>query len=272
MSVEGEFAERVRKRREDGFAGRGSRRLGRGEKFAERVRRRSGREIAAAEWWKERGGSAFAERVMARGVSFGTGGFPGTILIFLKQQSSSSSDQHFYQLLLRLNQTWQSRIVSKQERAVYRDALALSIVKRLEHFLKPKEAWRGQLSVGKELTVFRDIATIFVNRGSRPDLAKKAERDLVKVLSKAYYENNPERQAKEDPIFKRQITHEELVMTKRTVADLEEQVKKQSTLLFQLQKNVETAIQVPEPDMGKITGEVMKRMEREMHLERLRRG
>lgn len=272
MSVEGEFAERVRKRREDGFAGRGSRRLGRGETFAERVRRRGGRLNAASERWKERDGSAFADRVMARGVSFGTSGYTGTILIFLKQQSSSSSDQHLYQLLLRLNQTWQNRIVSKQERTVYRDALALSIVKRLERFLKPKEAWRGQLSVGKELTVFRDIATIFVNRGSRPDLAKKAERDLVKVLSRAYYENNPERQTKEDHIYQRQITHEELVTTKRTVADLEEQVKKQSTLLFQLQKNVETAIQVPEPDMGKITGEVMKRMEREMHLERLRRG
>ncbi|MBD5469528.1 MAG: hypothetical protein HDR21_15490 [Lachnospiraceae bacterium] len=243
MSVEGEFAERVRKRHEGRFAGSASRRIGFRETFAERVRRKSGRVNAAAGWRKERGGSSFAERVMARGVSFDTSGLSGTIIILLKKQSSSSSENHFYQLLL-----------------------------RLERVLKPKEAWRGLLSVQKELTVFRDIATIFVNRASRPDLAKKAERELVKVLSRAYYENHPERQKKEDHIFQRRITHEELVMTKRTVTDLEEQVKKQRALLFQLQKNVETAVQAPEPDVGKLTGEIMKRMEREMHLERLRRG
>ena len=209
---------------------------------------------------------------MARGVSFDTSGISGSIIILLNNQSSFSSENHFYQLLMRLNQTWQNRIVSKQDHAAYRDALTLSIVKRLERALKPKEAWRGQLSVGKELTVFRNIATIFVNRASRPDLAKKAERELVKVLSRAYYENQPERQNKEDHIFRRQITHEELVMTKRTVTDLEEQVKKQRALLLQLQKNVETAVQAPEPDLGKLTGEVMRRMEREVHLERLRRG
>lgn len=304
MSVEEEFAQCVRARRERAFGGwiciksmrtftetiRGCDKSRfaeqtpdrRGIRFAEQARGRGGIRFAKrlqghnSEMFAGRvmngSGMHFAKRVIEKSTPVMMGGFSGAPRILLKQQTKPSGDNYFYKLLLRLNQTWQNANVLKQKGVADREALALSIVKRMERILKPKEVWHGQLAVQKELTVFRDIATIFVNRGSRPDLAKKAERDLVKILSREYRENAPLKESRENRVYQRQITQEELVTTKRTVTGMEEQINRQKTLLIDLQKKMETDIQIPEPDMGRITGEVMKRIEKEMHLERLRRG
>lgn len=299
MSVEDEFAENVRARHAGPFEkltcaahgrdfGAAAAPVGRGttpaaEAFVRRIRKRS--KNSSVRRIFEQHDDAFAERILNRfsmrsaahifgeAPLSGAFGFSEAPLIFLKRHPKTSTDNFVYQLLLRMNRTWQSIQVRKEKAAAaYRDALVQSIVKRMERIVKPEGGWHKQPAVQKELTVFRDIATIFVNRGSRPDLAKKAERELVKILSREYRENHPERKISEDHIYQRQITHEELVTTRRTVAGLEEQINRQKTLLLQLQKRMETAIPVPEPDIGKLTGEVMRRMEREMHLERLRRG
>lgn len=195
-------------------------------------------------------GNGLAIRILERGTSFRAGSFPETPLVLLVSGKGDSVNRYFRELLLSLNRTWKLIQVSEQKREAYRDALAQNIVKRLEKQRRPVGVWHGQASGQKELTVFRDIATIFVNRGSRPDLAKKAERDLVKILNR----------------------ESELVMTKRTVTELEEQVRKQRTLITELRQKIDTVVCVPEPDVGRVAGEVMRRMEREMHLERLRRG
>ena len=233
-------------------------------------------------WSTARTSEAFARHIMdgsvmwseARmrgyGISPATDFFSGTPFVFLKQQGRTSADNHYYRLLLRLERFLTNRKILNPEESAKQ--IIQKSLRNAGFFFKSKDAWHEQHTVQKELTVFRNIATIFVNRGSRPDLAKKAERELVKILSRAYHENNPEKQKKETHIYQRQITHEELVMTRRTVTELEEQVKKHKTLLFQLQKNIESAQTAPEPDLSRIAGEVMKRMEREMHLERLRRG
>ena len=56
------------------------------------------------------------------------------------------------------------------------------------------------------------------------------------------------------------------------VGVLEERVKLQETILTELRRKIVAAASVPDADIKKITGEVVKQMEREMHLERLRRG
>lgn len=217
-------------------------------------------------------GIAFAARIRKHWLPSGAEIFPETPRVLFKPRRAASSNQYFYQLLLRLNRVWQEERAWKAKSAARRDAFARNIVKRMERLVRTKEEWHGTPLVQKELTVFRDIATIFVHRGSRPDLAKKAERDLVKILNREYRERDRSRRTEEAPVYQRKVTHEELVTTKRTLAGVEEQLNRQKTLLLQLQKSMETAIRTPEPDMGKLTDEVMKRMEREMHLERLRRG
>ncbi|MCM1103331.1 MAG: hypothetical protein NC409_04415 [Clostridium sp.] len=218
-------------------------------------------------------GAAFAARIRKHWLPSGAEIFPETPRVLFKPRRAASSDQYFYQLLLRLNRAWQKEQAWKAKSTARREAFAQSIVKRMERFvIRTKAEWSGTPLMQKELTVFRDIAAIFVHRGSRPDLAKKAERDLVKILNREYREHDPPRNTGEAPVYQRRTAHEELVTTKRTLAGVEEQLNRQKTLLLQLQKSMETAIRTPEPDMGKLTDEVMKRMEREMHLERLRRG
>lgn len=279
MSVEEEFAERIRKRHAEkttGFA----RKQGAGP-LAGRIREQSG--ALAGRLQNRNGGlsirrlrqpdgAAFAARVRKRRPPYETEAFPETARILFRPQRTASSSHSCYQLLLRLYQVWQKEQAGRAKSAARRDALAQSIVKRMERLVGTRTKWRGSPLMQKELTVFRNIATIFVHRGSRPDLAKKAERDLVRILNREYRERDPSGRTEEAPVYQRQITHEELVTTRRTVAGLEEQLNRQKTLLFQLQKNMESVIRTPEPDMGKITEEVMKRMERDMHLERLRRG
>lgn len=73
-------------------------------------------------------------------------------------------------------------------------------------------------------------------------------------------------------ILRTQSYQEELGSTKRMVGMLEEQMKLQETILTELRQKIAANVNVPETNIKKITGEVMRQMEREMHLERLRRG
>lgn len=278
--IERVFAEKRIGRGAAGFAGRRTKRIEKGP--AARVKKRTETGLAAGVFIRRgeaffkriesRGGARFAARILERCPSFEAGGFQGTVLVHRKQLPLHSEMNNVQELLIKFQTTWNHNILSEQKRLICQNALAQSIAERLTHYVKPVKIWQGQLPVDKELTVFRDIAAIFVNRGSRPDLAKKAQRDLVKILSREFYENDPDRKAKDTTLHVQKNVQEELVTTKRTVMTLEEQVKQQKTLLTELTRKLETAVKPPEWDVGKMTSEVMKRMEREMHVERLRRG
>lgn len=231
---------------------------------------RSGAALAAR---IQSGGTVrFAARILERYLSLKPDGFRGTPLIYMKRQRSVADVNNVQKILLRFQKTWNQSILSEQKRALFRNAVAQSVVIRMERYLDTAKTPYITVSEQKEMTVFRDIATIFVNRGSRPDLAKKAERELVKILSREFYERGPDRGAEPAALYQKKNVQEELVMTKRTVTRLEEQVEQQKTILTELNRKMESAVRKPEWDAGKITAEVMKRMEREMHLERLRRG
>lgn len=249
-------AARVKKRTEDGLAA--GIRIRHGEAFVKRI--------------QSKGGALFAAHILNRSPSLETGGFHGTVLVHKREPSFHTNLNSVQKIFMQFRTAWNQSFLSEQKRLIFRNALAQSIAERLTRYIKPVKVWHGQLPVEKELTVFRDIASIFVNRGSRPDLAKKAERDLVKILSREFYENAPAGRTKDTALYTQKNVQEELVTTRRTVMTLEEQVKQQKTLLTELTRKIETSVKLPEWDVGKMTSEVMKRMEREMHVERLRRG
>lgn len=249
-------AARAKKRTEDGLAS--DIRIRRGELFIKRI--------------QNRGGALFAAHILKRRPSFADGGFHGTVLVYKRGPSFCTNMNNVQKMFMQFRTTWNQSVLSEQKRMICQNALAKGIAERLTRYVKPVKVWHGRLPVEKELTVFRDIASIFVNRGSRPDLAKKAERDLVKILSREFYENDPAGKIKNTTLYTQKNVQEELVTTRRTVMTLEEQVKQQKTLLTELTRKIETNVKPPEWDVGKMTSEVMKRMEREMHVERLRRG
>ncbi len=286
------FAERIASRSGSAFAERIASRSG--SAFAERIASRSG--SAFAERIASRSGSAFAERVASRlgstfagyimdasGVLFagrmiaehtGFGAYyaMGTELVFYKERQGGTPGKSLYELLLRFYMTWQNYVKTGQKFYAGRDTLAQAIVKKLERRLGEKSGRDQRVPMYRELTVFRNIASIFVNRGSRPDLAKKAERELVKILSREFYEGGHVREHRENKVYKKQENRQEIVSTKRMIGTLEEQLKLQKTVVTELERKVRSFESPPQLNMNKIAGEVMRQMEREMHLERLRRG
>lgn len=201
----------------------------------------------------------FAERIIENHTAFCAYRMTGTPLVLFRQRPTASSEPSVYNLLLRFHMTWQN-IATWQNVVPWQN-----IVRTGQRLISGREAQ-------KELTVFRNIATIFVNRGSRPDLAKKAERELVRTLSAEFYERGRGRTQKEKTAVKKREATEEIVGAKRIVSTLEEQMRVQKTVIAELQKKVSAAPSAPELNMNRLTEEVMKRMEREMRLERLRRG
>lgn len=274
------FAEKLTRRGAAAFAGRRTKRMEKGP--AARVKKRTEERLAAGirirhgeafvKRIQGRGGALFAAHILNRSPSLEAGGFRGTVLVHKREASFHTGLNNVQKIFMQFRTAWNQSFLSEQKRMIFWNALAQSIAERLTRYIKPVKVWHGQLPVEKELTVFRDIASIFVNRGSRPDLAKKAERDLVKILSREFYENAPAGRTKDTALYTQKNVQEELVTTRRTVMTLEEQVKQQKTLLTELTRKIETSVKPPEWDVGKMTSEVMKRMEREMHVERLRRG
>lgn len=218
------------------------------------------------------GKHTFADRIIAKYTQFGIYRDRDADLVFFvpdrrresgKKESSPAPAASSYGLLFRFYMTWQN--YRKNDRDY------------------------------KEYAVFRNVASIFENKSSRPDAAKKAERELLRMLSSDFYEElifrrerrertaGPKKQAaggdeSRSAAFARaqirqtQSWKEELGSTKHMVGVLEERVKLQETILTELRRKIVTAASVPDADIKKITGEVVKQMEREMHLERLRRG
>lgn len=278
--IERVFAEKLTSRGAAGFAGHRKTCMEKGP--AARAKKRTENGLAAGicirngevfvKRIQNRGGALFAAHILKRRPSFDEGGFYGTVLVHKREPSFCKNMNSVQKIFMQFRATWNYSALSEQKRLICQKALAQSIAERLTRYVKPVKMWHGGLHVEKELTVFRDIASIFVNRGSRPDLAKKAERDLVKILSREFYENDPDGKIKNTTLYTQKNVQEELVTTRRTVVTLEEQMKQQKTLLTELTRKIETSMKPPEWDVGKMTSEVMKRMEREMHVERLRRG
>ncbi len=264
------FVERIAERSGSGFAERIAGRPGSG--FAERIAGRAGN--AFAQKVMDSCGVLFAGRIIAAHTQLGVCAAADSQLVLLKRQAAPSAESVMYRFLLRLSVMWQSALHNERKFYGKRAAEMQSLMKKLERRAGEPAGHRGLIPAYRELAVFHNIASVFVNRGSRPDLAKKAERELVKILSTEYFEGgrDREREHRERMVNKKQAVREEFAGTKRIVRTLEEQIREQRTLIDELQHRVLAAPRQPEPDMNKITGEVMKRMEREMHLERLRRG
>lgn len=221
--------------------------------------------------------NTFADRIMTKYTRFGSyrGRETGLVLFGARQRKtveirkvSTTPAVSLYKLLLRFYMTWQNYVRSGQRISVSRDISD-----------KTSRSY-------KEYAAFWNIATIFTNRGSRPDLAKKAERELLRMLSFEFYEEmiprrwrreNGESQTlipgdRQEELRRMQNCQRELGSTKRMVGMLEEQIKVQETILTELRQKMLVPGYVPETNIKKITGEVIKQMDREMHLERLRQG
>lgn len=207
----------------------------------------------------------FAERIIENHTAFCAYRMTGAPLVLFRQRPASSSKKSVYNLLLRFHMTWHN-ILPWQNVVPWQSIVSWqNVVQTGQRLISGREAQ-------KELTVFRNIATIFVNRGSRPDLAKKAERELVRTLSTEFYERGRGRTQKQNTAVKKREATEEIAGARRIVSSLEEQMRVQKTVIAELQKKVSAAPNAPELNMNRLTEEVMKRMEREMRLERLRRG
>lgn len=243
--------------------------------------------------------SDFADKIMKKYMRFGIREERSERLVFLLlhrertnpvKKAESLPASSTYQLLLRFYMTWQNYVRSGQRFSISQNLIEqiLKRNKNREYYFKNDEISRSY----NQYAVFWNIASIFENRGRRPDLAKKAERELIRTLStefytemvlrrkhadigKEYTDSGKEKQTageRQAQIRRIQRYQEELGSTKRVVGMLEEQMKLQETILTELRQKIITTVPVPDTNVKKITGEVMKQMEREMHLERLRRG
>ncbi|MCM1106289.1 MAG: hypothetical protein NC355_05015 [Blautia sp.] len=195
--------------------------------------------------------SGFAGSIIKRYTDFGRAGFDIS-LVFLAPKKRPQAVKSSYELLLTFYNTWQNYVKSGAMLSFNWSMAAQRITKGIERRL-----------TDRRFLVLGSIADIFVNRGSRPDLAKKAERELVKILSSEFYEMDGRRQ-------ERQI--EKLTGTKHFISAIERQVKLQESVIAELRQKITDSTSLSESSIRKITGRVMRQMEQEMHLERLRRG
>ncbi len=112
------------------------------------------------------------------------------------------------------------------------------VYKRFREELKHMTLREG----GKD-SVYHYISTIFENRGTQPDKAKKAEQKLVRILADDFFERTET------------VSH----------------IKEQREIIKELRRK-EVNTPPPPIDIDKVAAKVMKKMEQELHLERLRRG
>ncbi|MCM1284018.1 MAG: hypothetical protein NC242_10375 [Roseburia sp.] len=195
--------------------------------------------------------SGFAGNIIKKYTAFGRPE-SGASLVFLESGQKPQTVKSSYELLLTFYNTWQNYVKSGAKFSFNWNMAAQLLTKGIKRRL-----------TDQRLLVFGSITDIFVNRGSRPDLAKKAERELVKILSSEFYKMDGRRQ-------ERQI--EKLAGTKHFVSAIERRVKIQESVIAELRQKITALTNFPESSIRKITGQVMRQMEQEMHLERLRRG
>ncbi len=131
----------------------------------------------------------------------------------------------------------------------------------------------------REFQVFRYISTIFENRDRQPDAARKAERKLIQILEEDFYTKNfntsQETEKKLRRTFmkhNRQLIQEEFKQTGTQIMNLEERMAVHEKVLKEFRQTKTTEGHISAVQIDKITKEVMKKMEHELHLERLRRG
>ena len=135
----------------------------------------------------------------------------------------------------------------------------------------------GQEKAMKELQAFHCISTIFENRERQPDVARKAERKLIRILSEDFYDRNPviQRAVSGERMFyrwERKAAEAEAEKTKNLVENMEERLLLQEKLIKELKETETVPAALPKGWMDGVTKEVMKKMERELHLEKMRRG
>lgn len=157
----------------------------------------------------------FARQIIDRHEKFGRSRLNAPALVFAKREAA------------------------KQAPAVINwNLLGQSVYKRFREEIRHTAYREG----GRD-SVYRYISTIFENRQTQPDKAKKAEKKLVRILA--------------DDFFERTETVHQLREQKQTLRELRKTEKKTPP---------------PQIDIDKITAKVMKKMEWELHVERLRRG
>lgn len=152
----------------------------------------------------------------------------------------------------------------KQESEHLHQTLADEMNRRFSHLSTP-----GVFPAdGRNFDLYYNIASIFENRERQPDLARKTERKLIRILADDFYGRMPE----QSHILKKQTRQEEeLRKTRHLLTSLTERLTVQETVLNELRHNRLTVSLSPEV-ITRITKEVVKKMEWELHLEKIRRG
>lgn len=153
----------------------------------------------------------FAGRIMAKYTRPGSSEGRNERLVFLtlRREPANTSGRmespsvwSTYQLLLRFYMTWQNYVRSGQRFLVNWNLIAETLAKNIhmEYRFRNNKISRSY----NQYAAFWNIAEIFENRGRRPDLAKKAERELLRMLSGEFYRWNSDRQRKE---IERSVSH-----------------------------------------------------------------
>ncbi len=152
----------------------------------------------------------------------------------------------------------------KRETALLGQSITDEMKRHLSHPL-PRGIWQtGE----KKFDLYYNIASIFENRERQPDIARKTEQKLIRILADDFYGRLPE----QSPILRKQTRQEEeLIKTRQLVTSLTERLTLQENVLSELKHNRLTLNLSPEV-ITRITKEVVKKMEWELHLEKIRRG
>ncbi len=152
----------------------------------------------------------------------------------------------------------------KRETRYLHQSITDDLKRHLSHPL-PRGVWQAER---KKLDLYYNIASIFENRERQPDIARKTEQKLIRILADDFYGRMPE----QSHILKKQTRQEEeLRKTRQLVTSLTERLTVQENVLSEL-KHTRLAVSLSPEVITRITKEVVKKMEWELHLEKIRRG
>ena len=201
----------------------------------------------------------FAEQILEKYKKFGQFSLNAPSLIFAGESKTTAAVQTFHKSLqIKLNVKLSDAGASVSP-AAFRMKLS------------------GQEKAMRELRAFHCISTIFENRETQPDTARKAEQKLIRILSKDFYDRNPIIQravSGEQMSYRRErrAAEAEASMTKNLAESMEERLLLQEKMIKELKQTKTAPGALPKGWLEKVTKEVMKKMERELRLERVRRG
>lgn len=225
---------------------------------------------------------AFAEQIINKYRKFGRYNFYSSSLVFARDVMQPFA---FYERVIRET----SRIL-RTSVLLQTDRILLSRLKEQtkQIFMNrlPQETGRLPGEHAKNFSLYHNITTIFENRDRQPDLARKAERKLIRILSEDFFGRTeminrfrdavfPPQQERSRILENRILRRKETERTEERFENITNRLTVQEKILKELRetRRITDLNAAPPPvSVDGIVKEVIKKMNRELHVEKLRRG